>query len=189
MDIIDDHFYTIKESSKLTNIPERTLSRIGKRENARKVDGRYLFTGGQLKALIKRRELVKKKKQFSSPTFRHSPTQTSNDILQIISEIDNDNYVLIVLNAIKEDKHLEEFSEEEYNKFRTRINEADFLENRIKEYKEEIIRMEEYVLDYRNNIEYLKKSLDKRADETAIILKTIEQRNFINAKEKGFDKK
>ena len=33
----------------------------------------------------------------------------------------------------------------------------------------------------------VKKSLDRRAEETAIILKTIEQRNFITAKEKGFD--
>jgi hypothetical protein len=47
--------------------------------------------------------------------------------------------------------------------------------------------MEEYVMDYRNNIEYLKKSLDRRAEETAIILKTIEQRNFITAKERNYD--
>lgn len=116
-----------------------------------------------------------------------SKEKPTNDFLQIISEIDNDDYILIVLNAIKDNKHLEEFSEEEYEQFKDRLKEANFLENRIKEYKEEIVRMEEYVMDYRNNIEYLKKSLDRRAEETAIILKTIEQRNFITAKEKGFD--
>ena len=108
---------------------------------------------------------------------------------QIIQEINNDDYVLLVLKSIRDDKHLEEFTNEEYNQFRDRLKEANFLENRIKEYKEEIIRMEEYILDYRNNIEYLKKSLDKRAEETAILLKSIEQRTYIEAREKKLDQK
>ena len=111
----------------------------------------------------------------------------TNDFLQIIKEIDNDDYVLLVLNAVKEEKHLEHFTDKELEHFTYRLKEANALEKRIAEYKAEIVRMEEYVLDYRNNIEYLKKSLDRRADETAIILKSIEQRNFIEAKEKKLD--
>ena len=139
-----------------------------------------------LKIELLQNDLANEKSKFKEVVTKEIPHQ---EILQIISEIDNDDYILIVLNAIKDNKHLEEFSEEEYQKFNDRLKEANFLENRIKEYKKEIARMEEYVLDYRNNIEYLKKSLDKRADETAIILKTIEQKNYIEAHDKGYDKK
>ena len=108
--------------------------------------------------------------------------------MELIQDIDNDEYLLKVLGAINQDKHLEEFSDEEYQQFRDRLIEASALEKRIAEYKEEIQRMENYVLDYRNNIEYLKNSLDIRAEETSIILKTIEQRNFIEAKKSDLDK-
>ena len=47
--------------------------------------------------------------------------------------------------------------------------------------------MEEYVKDYRLNIEYLKKSLDKRAEEAEMFLKAQVQRNFLEAKRSGFD--
>ena len=184
MEIKDSAFYSIKEAAKIVNKPTRTLQRIAKKNNYRIIDGRYLFTGTQIKKiLIKTSNVTPTSRQTSNNT----PPPPSNEILQIINEIDNDDYILIVLNAIKDNKHLEEFSDVEYEQFKDRLKEANFLENRIKEYKEEIARMEDYVLDYRNNIEYLKKSLDKRADETAIILKTIEQRNFIEAKIKGFD--
>ena len=186
MEIKDSDFYSIKETAKIVNKPTRTLQRIAKKNNYRIIDGRYLFTGTQIKKLLLQTSNVT---PTSRQTTNNTPPPTSNEILQIISEIDDDAYVLELLKAIKEDKHLEEFSDEEYTQFRDRLKEAKFLENRIKEYKKEIARMEEYVLDYRNNIEYLKKSLDKRADETAIILKTIEQKNYIEAHDKGYDKK
>ena len=94
-----------------------------------------------------------------------------------------------MLVAIKEDRHLEEFSNEEYNQLQKQLTEATTLALRIDEYKAEILRMEDYVQDYRNNIEYFKKSLDKRAEETEKLLNTINQRNFIEAKDKGLDKK
>jgi phenylpyruvate tautomerase PptA (4-oxalocrotonate tautomerase family) len=177
MDIKDDAFYSVKETSKIVNISKRTLQRIAKKEQNRIIDGRYLFTGFQIKELL---TLATKQ----TPTSRQTTETPPNDIQGIIKEIDNDDYVLSVLKAIKENKHLEEFSDEELQQFNDRLKEATYLENRIAEYKKEIERMEDYVLDYRNNIEYLKKSLDKRADETAILLKSIEQRNYIEAKEK-----
>ena len=225
MEIKDSGFYSIKETAKIVKKPTRTLQRIAKNNNYRKIDGRYLFTGAQIKKiLIKTSEVPPTSRQTSNFTprvfgfsdsgikvaeaknqidlqvqsleveveklkventkLKEKPT---NEFLQIIKEIDNDNYVLSVMNAVKEEKHLEDFTDEEYIQFRYRLKEANALEIRIAEYKAEIGRMEEYVLDYRNNIEYLKKSLDRRAEETAIILKSIEQRTFIEAKDKGLD--
>ena len=182
MDIKDNGFYSIKETSKIVDISSRTLQRIAKKNQHRIIDGRYLFTGFQIKELLS-------KKTVQTTMSRQTTETPTNDIQGIIREIDNEEYVLLVLKSIRDNKHLEEFTDEEYNQFKDRLKEANFLENRIKEYKEEIIRMEEYVLDYRNNIEYLKKSLDRRAEETSIILKTIEQKNYIEAHDKGYDKK
>ena len=77
MDINDDHLYTIKESSEKTGIAERTLSRIALKENVRKIDGRYLFTGSQLKSQIERKNLLNRKKRIPRHILatRHFPRQ------------------------------------------------------------------------------------------------------------------
>jgi len=191
MEIKDDSFYPVKEASKITGISTRTLQRRAKKQGNRIIDNRYMFTGLQLREM---RQLASEPTTASRQTLKPTPTSDSilstvkSDIIELIKDIDNDEYLLKVLGAINQDKHLEEFSDEEYQQFRDRLIEASALEKRIAEYKEEIQRMENYVLDYRNNIEYLKKSLDKRAEETSIILKTIEQRNFIEAKKSDLDK-
>lgn len=203
-----DGFYSISEilEYKIVSISNRSLQIYAKKHRIRTIDNSYRFTGHQVLELKSRYELrankrakrvgvgdvdngsllvkINAKLKAEIEKLKEKPT---NEFLQIIKEIDNDDYVLSVLNAVKNDKHLEDFTDEEYIQFRDRLKEANALKKRIAEYKAEIVRMEEYVLDYRNNIEYLKKSLDRRADETAIILKSIEQRNFIEAKEKKLD--
>ena len=52
MDLKDDALYSIKESIIITEMPQRTLTRIALKNGARKIDGRYLFTGYELKILI-----------------------------------------------------------------------------------------------------------------------------------------
>jgi phenylpyruvate tautomerase PptA (4-oxalocrotonate tautomerase family) len=191
MEIKDDMFYPVMEAHRITGIPKRTLQRRAKKQGNRIIDNRYMFTGLQLKEYLR---ISRKKASTPRQTEKATPTSATilgavkSDIMELIQDIDNDEYLLKVLGAIKNEKHLEEFSEDEYQQFRDRLIEATNLEKRIAEYKEEIQRMENYVLDYRNNIEYLKKSLDKRAEETSIILKTIEQRNFIEAKKSDLDK-
>ena len=41
----DDFVYTIKEASDMTGVSTRTLSRIAKKHNLKKIDNRYLFNG------------------------------------------------------------------------------------------------------------------------------------------------
>ena len=175
--------YSVKEVSQITGFTVRTIQFRCKRDEVRKKNNKYLITDEIISLWV---DKTKEETQSNNVITRN--TQSNNAIEEIIKDIDNDEYVLLVLNAIKDNKHLEEFTDEEYQQFNDRLKEANFLESRIAEYKKEIARMENYVLDYRNNIEYLKKSLDKRADETEILLKSLHQRNFIEAKEKGFDK-
>ena len=215
INIDKDGVYSISEAFELSRIPKRTLQNYCKRDSIKPQDNIYIIEGSVLSKWIEARKKTTLKRSDAHASAvnisvngavnkqldlqvqaleleieklkeEKSPT---NEIQEIIQEISNDGYVLELLKAIKEDKHLEEFSDEELQQFRDRLKEANYLESRISEYKKEIARMENYVLDYRNNIEYLKKSLDKRADETAILLKSIEQRTYIEAREKKLDQK
>jgi ATP-dependent Lon protease len=213
MDIKPNDVYSISEASTVSKIPKRTLQNYCKRDKIKHQDNIYIIKGSVLSKWIEARQKTTLKRsnahasavniavngavnkqldlqvqalELEIEKLKEEKAPT-NEIQEIIKEINNDGYVLELLKAIKEDKHLEEFTDEEYTQFRDRLKEANYLENRISEFKKEIERMEDYVLDYRNNIEYLKKSLDKRSDETAILLKSIEQRNYIEAKEKKLD--
>lgn len=113
--------------------------------------------------------------------------EIDNDVFSLILEVNNNEYIKEVLTAIKQGDILERLTEEEHRSFIKRLTEANVLEERIIQYKEEIARMEDYVKDYRNNVEYLKTSLSKQQEQTEILLNSLTQRNYIEAKEKGFD--
>jgi hypothetical protein len=193
MEIKDDAFYPIEQVMDFVDWSRRKLQRYAQRNEFRLIDNRYLFTGAEIKRVIQIDVNVKTRRQkvsvrTSSRKKVAAPNNVSERIIKLILEIDNDDYVISLLNAIKEKKHLEAMTNEEYFKFVDKLKEANSLAIRVEEYKKEIERMEGYVLDYRNNIEYFKKSLDKRQEETELLLKTIHQRSFIEAKEKKFDK-
>lgn len=188
MEIIDSNFYAISEIQKIVDWDSRRLQRYAKKNDLKMIDRRYIFTGVDVKEIIKTNDIVttkQNKKSIDKKTVATVP----KDIIKLILDIDNDVYIRAMLVAIKEDKHIEQFSEEEYIQLQKQLTDATKLAERILEYKEEITRMDDYVKDYRNNIEYLKKSLDKRAEETEILLKSVIQRNVIEASDKGINTK
>ena len=216
MDINDDHLYTIKESSKKTGIPERTLSRIAFKEDARKIDGRYLFSGNQLKGLIERRRKVQEKKENPSPTARHSPkpspnttplSATENDIK--LQELTKENEALkMEVKTLKEDlqqydigedERLEVFTQEMYEVFETRLLEWKEQNAKIKSQQEIFDAKEKGLNDvvdllkdqsehYKNQFNYQKEQSTRILDMHEQLIKTIQQNNYIEAKSKGFDK-
>ena len=103
MDINDDHLYTIKESSEKTGIAERTLSRIALKENVRKIDGRYLFTGSQLKSQIERKNLLKSKKENPSQHPRHSPLSSPKNDSDVEALIIENSDLKIEIENLKEE--------------------------------------------------------------------------------------
>lgn len=176
MELKNDAFYSIREVTKFIDLSERMLQIHAKKNNFRKIDNRYMFTGRDIKELLaKRNEKTTKRKRIGV------------EMIRLISDIDNDAYLIEVLTAIKQGDILERLTEQEYDQFISRLKEANQLEKRIVEYKEEIKRMEAYVEDYRQNVEYLKKSLDSQQRQTEILLGSLRERNYIEAKEKKFD--
>jgi hypothetical protein len=212
MDINDDHLYTIKESSKITSIPERTLSRNALKENARKIDGRYLFSGNQLKGLIERRTKAKEKKENPSPTARHSPnisplssSKNTNELEVLVKENESLKMEVKMLKEdlqqydIGDDERIEVFTQEMYEVFESRLLEWKEQNAKIKS-QQEIFNAKEKGLNdvvdllkdqsehYKNQFNYQKEQSTRILDMHEQLIKTIQQNNFIEAKSKGFDK-
>jgi antirestriction protein len=76
---------------------------------------------------------------------------------------------------IKDFERVEYFTEEEYQEFHRRLSEYPFLLDKIK-----------YLLD---DLDYHRRSVEKHQEQQKILIESITQRNFIEAKEKGFDNK
>jgi hypothetical protein len=213
MDINNDHLYTIKESSKITSIPERTLSRNALKEDARKIDGRYLFSGNQLKGLIERRTKAKEKKENLSPTARHSPNisplsspKNTNELEVLVKENESLKMEVKMLKEdlqqydIADNERLEIFTEEMYLTFEQRLIEWREQNEKIKTQQELFNAKEKGLNDvveimteqsehYKNQFEYQKEQSTRILDMHEQLIKTIQQNNYIEAKSKGFDKK
>ena len=208
MDINDDHLYTIKESSEKTGIAERTLSRIALKENVRKIDGRYLFTGSQLKSQIERKNLLKAKKDNPSPRPRHSPLSSpKNDSDVEALSIENSDLKIEIENLkeelsqydIADDERLEVFTQEMYEVFETRLLEWKEQNAKIKSQQKLFDAKEKGLNDvvellkdqsehYKNQFNYQKEQSTRILDMHEQLIKTIQQNNYIEAKSKGYDK-
>ena len=200
MDITDNHFYPIKESFEITGIPQRTLTRIAKKEDARKVDGRYLFTGSQLKILIERRNFREKKRKTSQPN--HSKNHLAKP------KNDSDLEALIIENSdLKlEIENLKEELEEVKKELKKDIPHQEKLKNAIQlitlealeqNVQHKIFTDEEYQdiigtlteVDFqKEQVQYLRGRVEKQDAILQQLQETMRERNFIEAKEKGFDK-
>ena len=208
MDINDDHLYTIKESSEKTGIAERTLSRIALKENVRKIDGRYLFTGSQLKSQIERKNLLKSKKENLSPTARHSPLSSPKNDSDVEALIIENSDLKIEIENLKEelsqydiadDERLEVFTQEMYEVFETRLLEWKEQDAKIKS-QQKLFDAKEKGLNnvvellkdqsehYLNQFNYQKEQSTRILDMHEQLIKTIQQNNYIEAKSKGYDK-
>lgn len=208
MTIEKSFLYSIKDSSKITNIPERTLSRIALAENNRKIDGRYLFLGSQLEALIEKR--LRKEKRLANP----SPTARQNKTLATL--IDNGEVVTqeqydalkTEIEALKDElsqydiadnERLEVFTDEMYAEFEERLNDWKLQNQKIisqqevfdakeKGLNDVVNLMTEQADHYKNQFQYQKEQATRILDMHEQLIKTIQQNNFIEAKSKGFDK-
>jgi|TARA_B110000908_G_scaffold119974_1_gene140630 hypothetical protein len=206
MSIDDSFLYSIKDSSVLSGIPSRTLSRIAKSDNGRKIDGRYLFTGYQLKELMKKRDekiqhLAKRSRQKNSEA-----TFSEVGEVQIVEE--NERLKLEIKELRKElsqydiadNERLEIFTEEMYLTFEKRLIEWREQNEKIKTQQELFNAKEKGLNDvveimteqsehYKNQFEYQKEQSTRILDMHEQLIKTIQQNNYIEAKSKGFDKK
>ena len=75
---------------------------------------------------------------------------------------------------------VEYFTAEEYEEFKKRITEYPFL-------KEKIEYSKEYLNSLKSQIEYFRMSYYRQLDIHEKLIESFRQRNFIHAKDKGFD--
>ena len=184
MKIKPQALYSVKETANFLNLTERYLQMKAKKLGKQKIDNRYLYSGHEIL------EIASKRNEKSTEQKRTK--NINKEVVRLVLDIKDDDSVIQILTSFKQGNKLEEFTPEEYEAFVERLTEANFLQQRIIEYKEEIKRMEEYVEDYRNTIEYLRTSLNKRGDEMQKLLDSVgttltstTERNYIEAKEKN----
>jgi len=208
MTIEKSFLYSIKDSSKITNIPERTLSRIALAENNRKIDGRYLFLGSQLEALIEKRLRKEKRLANPSPTARQNKTlATLKDNGEVVTQEQYDA-LKTEIEALKDElsqydiadnERLEVFTNEMYAEFEERLNDWKLQNQKIisqqevfdakeKGLNDVVNLMTEQADHYKNQFQYQKEQATRILDMHEQLIKTIQQNNFIEAKSKGFDK-
>ena len=76
---------------------------------------------------------------------------------------------------------VEYFTAEEYEEFKKRITEYPFLKEKIEDSKE-------YLDNLKSQIDYFRMSYHRQLDIHEKLIESFRERNFIEAKEKGFDK-
>ena len=105
----------------------------------------------------------------------------SEDVLLILkSRINGDNLATSDDDENTEFPYVEYFTTNEYEEFKKRITEYPFL-------KEQIESSKQHLEEMNKQIEYFRFSYNKQLEIHEKLIETFRERNFIEAKEKGFD--
>ncbi len=215
MTIEKSFLYSIKDSSKITNIPERTLSRIALAENNRKIDGRYLFLGSQLEALIEKRLRKEKRLANPSPTARQNKTlATLKDNGEVVTQEQYDA-LKTEIEALKDElsqydisdnERLEVFTDEQYEVFKEQLSEWHVQNQQIITQQELFDAKEKGLNDvvglkteqaehYKNQFEYQRKQNERFISMHEKLLDTIQLsgkegfiKSVVEAKKTDWDK-
>ena len=161
MDIKDGDFYSINASVKITQVSKRTLQRIAKENNVRRIDRRYLFSGADLKKIIKEREQAPKEGAPAPKGITQAPNKKKTGATLNIADLQN-----LKLDDIEDFefkfKRPGEFPKE--GSFVFIPSEYDFAEYRPGEYADAEEKLQEWqyqkqeLIDQKVNFERLIKS-------------------------------
>ena len=149
--------YTTIDISKELNTSDRTARRYIEKEFS-KIDGKYSLSEDAFNFI---------KNKYSADNPRTTPGQPS----------DTDTELEII----------EAFSQEEYLEFQKRLTEYPILKEKIKESRERLNDSKEYIKTLLNELEYHKQTYQKHLEMHQKMIDVFQQRNFIEAKEKGLD--
>jgi hypothetical protein len=195
MDIKDGDFYSINASVKITQVSKRTLQRIAKENNVRRIDRRYLFSGADLKKIIKEREQAPKEGAPAPKGITQAPTKNKNGATLNIADLQN-----LKLDEIEDFefkfKRPGEFPKEgsfvfipsEYDFAEYRPGEYADAEEKLQEWQHQKQALIEQKTDferliksqreqkefYKGQLEYYQKLADRTLDMHAKLLETIQ---------------
>ena len=203
MDIKKDALYSINETMDLIKWSKRKLQRYAQKEGIKKIDNRYLFYGYQIEQIILLKSGLNDNVATTSKNDKgETTTEVQMNVVDILNkEIENlrnerdylkekyDTDVselkaeltkdiphqeklkkairLITLEAMEQGVTHKIFSEEEYEDIIGTITEVDFQKEQV---------------------EYLRGRVEKQDTILNRLVQQFIERNFIEAKSKGFDK-
>ena len=204
MDIKKDALYSIKETSDFTKWSIRKLQRHAKKTDIKKIDNRYLFYGYQIEQIILLKSGLNDNVTTTTENDKgEKTTEVQMNVVDILNkEIENlrneRDYLkekydtdttslkaeltkdiphqeklkaairLITLEAMEQGVTHKVFTEEEYTDIIGTITEVDFQKEQV---------------------EYLRGRVEKQDTILEKLVQQVSERNFIEAKEKGLDKK
>ena len=203
MDLKDSGFYSIAEASRLIGVNTRRLQRIAKKLNLRLIDGRYLFTGSQLKEILLS-DTTPTRQATNNTSIKKSVLESDiaagdldiithlktalNTLKSTLNEVLEENKILkeklseevphqeklkqaiqlITLEAMEQGVSHKIFTETEYQDLIGTISEVDFQKEQV---------------------QYLRGRVEKQDEVLKKLVNQVSERNYIEAKEKGFDRK
>jgi hypothetical protein len=205
MKIKKDAFYSINETADFTKWSVRKLQRYAKSKGLRKIDNRYLFVGYQIEEILLLKsglndnvtttsvndkgektteiqlsviDILNKEIENLRSEIEYLKEKYEREIKELKVEIPHQEKLkkaiqLITLEAMEQNVTHKIFSDEEYNDLIGTISEVDF--------------QKEQVNYLRNRVEKQDEVLTRLIEQVEGSTKITHQRQFIEAKEKGFD--
>ena len=204
MDIKKDGLYSIRETAEITKWSVRKLQRHAKKEEIKKIDNRYLFYGYHIEKILLSKtglsdnvttvttnstggydktveplsvvQILEKEIENLRNERDYLKEKYDTDVAELKTELYKDiphqqklkeAIQLITLEAMEQNVQHKVFTDEEYNDIIGTISEVEFQTKQV---------------------EYLKSRVEKQDGILQELAQQMSQRNFIEAKEKGFDK-
>ena len=185
MDIKDGSLYSIQETANIVEWSTRQLQRRAKKIGCRKIDNRYLFTGHQVKDIL----LIKSNLTTNA---RHDATTTVDlSVIEILNkEIEKLREERDVLNA----KLTEDIPHQEKLREAIKLVTLEAMDQGVthkifsEEEYEDIIGTLAEVDFQKEQVNYLRGRVEKQDEMLQQISAQIRERNYIEAKDKGYDK-
>jgi len=168
-----DGMYTVSdiESKNFAIVSKRLVQKYAKKNKIRSIDNRYTFTGYQI--LDMNKYYTEKYANASANKVANAQKKTTHSQPKIEVDLSEEN---------KEEEDEVTIPMEDFEKLQIIVKQRDVNLNKIEMLTQ---RIEEYQTD----IKYFKDTLTDAMSSMKESLKSIQQQNFIQAKEKGFDKK
>ena len=201
MDLKDSGFYSIAEASRLIGVNTRRLQRIAKKLNLRLIDGRYLFTGKQLKEILLS-DTTPTRQATNNTTIKKSVLESDissgdldiiTNLKSVLGELKSALNETLEENRILKEKLSEEVPHQEKLKQAIQLITLEAMEQGVShkiftetEYQDLIGTISE--VDFqKEQVQYLRGRVEKQDEVLKKLVNQVSERNFIEAKEKGFD--
>jgi len=194
-------YFSVKEVAELLGVSERSIQRRCKKRNVRKKDNNYIIDTNLINAWKEEIEKANDTINDTTPTRRDTfanATQLDIEVEVLKKEIEALKDELSQYE-IAENERIEVFTNDEYQMFEKRLIEWRTQQLEIAQ-KDKILELttkskDEIITFYQNQLDYQRQLAEKQLQQLETIFeilqgqnKTIHQLNFINAKDKGFDK-